>query len=200
MRPSARDRVAETLSKLDVEADDVRDRDGCGSKRNGGRGGRRPGRARAIEATRIARRRANRSSRARGLSTSGGRGRCAPESMNSRALKRGCKSLEELESARAAYGDAPRAVLAHANGKVNQHGAIADYLEVEAGYERAVEACLGDLLQHVVVEHPEHAAAGFEVVRAAGVGRCGFLIVSGRALKVAPFGRRRACPELVGPT
>ena len=29
-----------------------------------------------------------------------------------------------------------------------------------AGYERAVEACLGDLLQHVVVERPEHAAAG----------------------------------------
>jgi chromosome segregation protein len=31
----------------------------------------------------------------------------------------------------------------------------------QAGYERAVEGCLGDLLQHVVVERPEHAAAGF---------------------------------------
>ena len=61
-------------------------------------------------------------------------------------------SLEELEAARAAYGDAARAVLAQANGKVNQQGAIADYLEVEAGYERAVEAYLGDLLQHVIVE------------------------------------------------
>jgi chromosome segregation protein len=39
-----------------------------------------------------------------------------------------------------------------------------------------VEACLGDLLQHVVVENAQHAASGFEVVRAAGAGRCGFLI------------------------
>ena len=36
-------------------------------------------------------------------------------------------------------------------------GAVADYLEVDAGYERAVEACLGDLLQHVVVERHEQA-------------------------------------------
>ena len=28
-------------------------------------------------------------------------------------------------------------------------GALADFLEVEPKYERAVEACLGDLLQHV---------------------------------------------------
>ena len=41
-----------------------------------------------------------------------------------------------------------------ANGTVGQQGAVADYLEVDAGYERAVEACLGDLLQHVVVEQP----------------------------------------------
>ena len=75
------------------------------------------------------------------------------------------KSLEELEAARAGYGDAARAVLAQANGKVAQQGAVADYLEVEAGFERAVEACLGDLLQHVVVERPEHAAAGFQLVR-----------------------------------
>ena len=87
-------------------------------------------------------------------------------------------SLEELEAARAGYGDAPRAVLAQANGKVDQQGAVADYLEVDAGYERAVEAYLGDLLQHVVVERPEHAAAGFDVVREAGAGRCGFLIAA----------------------
>ena len=88
------------------------------------------------------------------------------------------KSLEELDAARAGFGDAPRTVLAQANGKVNQQGAIADYLEVDAGYERAVEACLGDLLQHVIVERPEHAAAGFELVREQGAGRCGFLITS----------------------
>ena len=78
------------------------------------------------------------------------------------------KSLEELEAARAGYGDAARAVLAQANGKVEQQGAVADYLEVEAGFERAVEACLGDLLQHVVVDSPEHAAAGLSTGAGAG--------------------------------
>ena len=86
------------------------------------------------------------------------------------------KSLEELEAARAEYGDAARTVLAQANGQVGQRGAVADYLEVDAGYERAVEACLGDLLQHVIVERPEQAAAGFELVREQRAGRCGFLI------------------------
>jgi len=86
-------------------------------------------------------------------------------------------------------------VLVEANGAVNQQGAIADYLEVEAGYERAVEACLGDLIEHVVVERPEHAAAGFRLVRDAGAGRCGFLVTSaidepaagGGALSVQPM-------------
>src|SRR5262249_58034467 len=34
------------------------------------------------------------------------------------------------------------------------------------------------LLQHVIVEQPEHAVAGFQVVREADAGRCGFLIAS----------------------
>src|SRR5262249_15009678 len=67
---------------------------------------------------------------------------------------------------------------AQANGRVNQQGALADYLEVVSGYERAVEGCLGDLLQHVIVRHPDDAQAGFEVLREAGAGRCGFLIAS----------------------
>src|SRR5262249_2984471 len=95
------------------------------------------------------------------------------------------KSLEELDASRAGYSDAARAVLVQANGQVNQQGAIADYLEVARGYERAVEACLGDLLQHVVVERPEHAAAGFHLVRDAGAGRCGFLITSAVEAPVA---------------
>jgi chromosome segregation protein len=88
-------------------------------------------------------------------------------------------SLEQLEAARAGFSDAARAVLANANGAVNQKGAVADYIEVNTGYERAVDACLSDLLQHVVVERPEHASAGFSVVRDADAGRCGFLIAEG---------------------
>src|SRR3954462_13932928 len=87
-------------------------------------------------------------------------------------------SLEELAAARAEYGDAARRVLAESNGNVGQMGSVADYLDVEKGYERAVEACLGDLLQHVVVQSHAAAAAGFEFVRTHDAGRVGFLVVS----------------------
>src|SRR3954462_2689878 len=87
-------------------------------------------------------------------------------------------SLEELGAARAENGDAARRVLAESNGNVGQMGSVADYLDVEKGYERAVEACLGDLLQHVVVQSHAAAAAGFEFVRTHDAGRVGFLVVS----------------------
>ena len=73
----------------------------------------------------------------------------------------------------------PRAmVLAQANGHVGQQGAVADYLEVEP-YERAVEACLGDLLQHVIVPAPRTGAGGPALVREENVGRCGFVVARG---------------------
>lgn len=85
-------------------------------------------------------------------------------------------SLEELAVARAQYGDAARLVLAESQEDVAQMGSVADVLEVEAGYERAVEACLGDLLQHVVVPTHAHARAGLQFARARESGRVGFLI------------------------
>jgi chromosome segregation protein len=86
-------------------------------------------------------------------------------------------SLEELDSHRAGFSDAARMVLVQANGRVGQMGALADFIEVDPRYERAVEAHLGDLLQHVLVRSHEHAAAGLELVRKEGAGRCGFVIV-----------------------
>src|SRR4029077_6762917 len=178
---AARDRVAETLSKLDVEVSDVR----IESERVAAQRGRAVEGLRrahdAIEATRIAR-----SSRESELASA----RIEHE-WRARSVRAGqhelagvearLQSLEELDAARAGYGDAARTVLIQANGAVCQQGAIADYLEVESGYERAVEACLGDLLQHVVVERPEHAAAGFRLVREQGAGRCGFVIAADAA-------------------
>src|SRR6478609_3936207 len=108
------------------------------------------------------------------------------------------KSLEELHARRAEYGDAPRALLAQANGKVGQRGAIADYLEVQAGYERAVEACLGDLLQHVVVERAEHAAAGFQLIRDSGAGRCGFLVTEAAVAPAVVAGAFHASMSVTG--
>ena len=86
-------------------------------------------------------------------------------------------SLEELVSTRGEFTDAARMVLVQANGHVGQQGAVADYLEVDAGYERAVEACLGDLLQHVIVERHQQAAAGLSLVREHDAGRCGFVVI-----------------------
>ncbi len=96
------------------------------------------------------------------------------------------RSLEELEAARAGFTEAARVLLAQANGHVEQRGAVADYLEVDRRYERAVEALLGDLLQHVVVPTHEHAAAGVQLLREQQAGRCGFVVLG--QMPTAPAG------------
>jgi chromosome segregation protein len=85
-------------------------------------------------------------------------------------------SLEEIDTHRSGFADAARMVLVNANGKVGQMGALADFIEVEPKYERAVEACFGDLLQHVVVERLEHVSAGLQLIRQENAGRCGFVV------------------------
>ena len=86
------------------------------------------------------------------------------------------RSLEEIETHRGGFADAARMVLVNANGKVGQMGALADFIEVEPRYERAVEATLGDLLQHVLVERLEHVSAGLKLIRQEDAGRCGFVV------------------------
>jgi chromosome segregation protein len=90
------------------------------------------------------------------------------------------KSLEEFEAARTAYGDAARLLLAESAGAIEHAGSVADYLDVVPGYERAVEACLGDALQYVLVPSHEEAARALAFVREHGAGRCGFVVVSDR--------------------
>ncbi|MFB3852994.1 MAG: chromosome segregation protein SMC [Vicinamibacterales bacterium] len=108
-------------------------------------------------------------------------------------------SLQELEAARAGYADAARLVLADPSGLIRPLGAVADFLEVEARYERAVEGCLGDLLEYVLVESREQAAAGLELARREGAGRCGFLVVSSPAPSEAcVFEATEGDPPLTG--
>ncbi len=85
-------------------------------------------------------------------------------------------SLEELDLARAGFTEAARAVLADASLAVQSQGAVADFIEVDRGYEKAVEALTGELLQHVVVPSHADAARGVDILRAQGAGRCGFLV------------------------
>jgi len=108
------------------------------------------------------------------------------------------RSLEELDAHRAGFGDAARLVLSSGAAGIRARGALADFLEVESRYERAVEACLGDLLQYVVVDSLEQVTTGLRLVRDEDAGRCGFIVVgdddgpAGEALPSAlPAGVRR---------
>jgi chromosome segregation protein len=198
---AARERVAETLSKLQVEADDLR----IESERvETERAAAAEGLARigqALEAARITRL-ARESELASARIEHEWRARAVRVSEHEIAgLVARLASLEELEAARAEYGDAARAVLAQANGRVNQQGAVADYLEVSEGYDRAVEACLGDLLQFVVVSDLTHAARGLDLVREQRAGRCGFIIAEPDTEDAAPAlagnGNRSEVPGLL---
>ena len=185
---SQRDRVLETLSKLQVEAEDVRiEFDRLETDRTSASDGLRRAHE-ALDGTRVAR-----TARESELASARIEHEWRARSVRSRehelaGLDARLKSLEELEAGRAEYGDAARTVLAQANGKVNQKGAVADYLEVDAGRERAVEAFLGEVLQHIVVERQDHAFAGFELVREASAGRCGFVVIEGEDAPAADAG------------
>ena len=85
-------------------------------------------------------------------------------------------SLRDLEATRAGYTEAARLLLSAEGAGVRHLGSVADHLEVAPGHERAVEACLGDLLQHVVVPSRSDAEAGIAFVRGRGAGRVGFLV------------------------
>ena len=175
---AARERVAETLTKLDAEMHDVRVETDRAETDRALATDRLRQTHELMDAARVAR-----TARESELASARIEHEWRARSVRAReqelaALDARLKSLEELDSARAGYGDGARAVLARANGHVGQQGAIADYLEVDPGYERAVEACLGDLVQHVVVERPEQAAAGLQLLREENAGRCGFVVTS----------------------
>ena len=85
-------------------------------------------------------------------------------------------SLRDLEATRAGYTEAARLLLSAEGAGVRHLGSVADHLEAAPGHERAVEACLGDLLQHVVVPSRSDAEAGISFVRSRGAGRVGFLV------------------------
>lgn len=90
-------------------------------------------------------------------------------------------SLEEFDAARAAYGNGARLVLAGLDGAVRHAGSVADHLDVAPGYERAVEACLGETLQSVIVPTHDEAERALRLVREHGAGRCGFAVAHSAA-------------------
>jgi chromosome segregation protein len=185
---AARSRIGEQIGKLEVEAGDLRiETDRAAQDRSAAEAGL----ARAQQAMDALR--AERGAREAELATA----RASRETLTREfraaehevaGIAARLRSLEELDAARAEYGDGARVVLAESNGDVGQMGSVADYLEVRAGSERAVEACLGDLLQHVIVPTHEEAAAGLRFASERNAGRVGFLVAEAVPDLVPPAG------------
>ena len=173
------DRVGITLSKLDVERDDLRREsetlEADRAQAAGQAAQTREALARVADARRaleveLTTMRGDYDSRVRAIRA---------REQEAAAAEARLASLQELASNHADFGDAARAVLAQADASVSPRGAVADYLDVDRRYERAVEACLGDLLQYILVDGHEQAAAGLSLVRAGAAGRCGFVVAGG---------------------
>ncbi len=183
------DRVGETLATLDVELDDLRREAAAVEEARAGGAAARQQAQDALD--RIVADRVSREAALAALRIEHGAraSELRAREQEIAASEARLVSLRELASSRVEFSDAARMVLMQANGQVGQRGAVADYVEVDGRYEAAVEACLGDLLQHVIVEHHDHAAAGLSLVRAEDAGRCGFVVID-------PGAGEHAAPQL----
>jgi chromosome segregation protein len=171
------ERVGETLAKLDVEEDDLRREQARVAYERTAAIEALSRTQDALESIRL-QHAAKKSELASARTEHEGRAReVRTREQDLAAVEGRLASLQELATSRADFGDAARMVLVQANGHVGQQGAVADYVDVDRRYERAVEACLGDLLEHVIVERHDQAAAGLSLVRQHDAGRCGFVVV-----------------------
>jgi chromosome segregation protein len=95
-------------------------------------------------------------------------------------------SLRELEESMEGCGEAVKAVVESGRrGELaGMHGILADLLQTEKRYERAIEAALGEKLQGLVVEGHTDAAAAIAFLKGSGKGRGTFVPVSPRAATI----------------
>src|SRR5690349_21697241 len=96
---------------------------------------------------------------------------------HSRASHR-LESLKELDQRRAYYSPAVQLVFAPSETPRDFHfiGTLADALNVDAKWERAVEGVLGSSLQSIVVPTPADAVRGAQWLRENNGGRASFLV------------------------
>jgi chromosome segregation protein len=83
-------------------------------------------------------------------------------------------SLEEMVATHSAFDEGVRAVLSGPEG-IEVQGVVADAVETDSTYERAVEAFLGDRLQAVLTPDSSHALRGIRYLQESGAGRGAFL-------------------------
>jgi chromosome segregation protein len=88
------------------------------------------------------------------------------------------ESLKELDQRRAYYSPAVQLVFAPGEAPRDFHfiGTLADALNVDAKWERAVEGVLGSSLQSIVVPTPDDAVRGAQWLRENNGGRASFLV------------------------
>lgn len=95
----------------------------------------------------------------------------------SRAAHR-LESLKELDQRRAYYSSAVQFIFTHNDSPRDFHfvGTLADLLNVDAKWERAVEGVFGSSLQAIVVPTPEDAVRAARWLRENNAGRASFLV------------------------
>ena len=88
-------------------------------------------------------------------------------------------TLKELDEQRAHYSQAVQKLFQTEDAPEDFHfmGTLADMIEVEPQWERAVEGVLGSSLQSVIVPTPDDAARAAQWLRANDAGRASFLVV-----------------------
>jgi chromosome segregation protein len=87
-------------------------------------------------------------------------------------------SLEDLDAHHAYYSDAVQQILSPEQAaRINALGTLADFVEVEAQYEKLIESLFGRELQCVIVPTIDDALAGVDFIRTEGLGRGAFLVV-----------------------
>jgi chromosome segregation protein len=88
------------------------------------------------------------------------------------------ESLKELDERRAYYSSAVQLMFAEDSAPRDFHfiGTLADALNVEAKWERAVEGVFGSSLQSIIVPTPDDAARAAQWLRENNGGRASFLV------------------------
>jgi chromosome segregation protein len=100
-----------------------------------------------------------------------------------------CESLEQILNERAYTADAVQKLFSASHNQETSQGfratgLLADYMEVRAEYESAVEQFLREELEYVVVETFDHARAGISLLREEMGGRATFFVDSLRSLSI----------------
>ncbi|MCK4846216.1 MAG: chromosome segregation protein SMC, partial [Deltaproteobacteria bacterium] len=89
------------------------------------------------------------------------------------------KTLEEMETNLDGLRDGARTIMQSREERNGVHGLLADVLEAHKGYEKAVEAALGESLQYVIVESQSAGIEAVEYLKSNSTGRGTFIPMNG---------------------